>query len=533
MERVVFKHLYNYLKDNTLLYKYQSGFIPGHSTTFQLVDIYHHICQTFDNKQISCMVFCDISKVFDRVWHKGLLFKLEQNGIEGALLDWLSSYLSNRKQCVALNSSFSENKDVLAGVPQGSVLGPLLFLIYVNDIAEHLLSLTRLYADDSSLFVSASNIRDTQGILNHDLAIISLWAKQWLINFNPNKTTALLFSLRELGDVPDLIFDGVPIQFVTSHRHLGITFNEKGKWYDHIEQGLSSASKVIGVMRKLKYTFSYHALNQIYISYVRPILEYSSIVWDNCTVEQARSLEKLQNEAARIVTGLTRSVSLERLYKECNWESLAHRRNNQKIKFMYKATHDMVPSYIADLIPHLVGEATRYDLRNRSDINLPPQRTTIFQNSCIPSSIRAWNSLDDQYRDCQTLGSFCYRIKKELNSTVIIPNYYFKGNRKLCVLHCRLRNRCSDLHADLFYNHLRDNALCECQQEIEDAEHFIFRCNRYVQARVNMFHKTRQFHPLSVSDALLGRINLPAHENELLFQAIQIYIRDTGRFNNN
>ena len=101
---------------------------------------------------------------------KILLFKLKQNGIEGALLEWLSSYLSNRKQCVVLNSSFSKIKDVLAGVPQGSVIGPLRLLIYVNDIAEQLL--TRLYADNSSLFVSASNIRAVEGILNHDLVII-------------------------------------------------------------------------------------------------------------------------------------------------------------------------------------------------------------------------------------------------------------------------------------------------------------------------------------------------------------------------
>ena len=99
--------------------------------------------------------------------------------------------MSNRKQCVVLNSSFSEIKDVLAGVPQGSVLEPLLFLIYVNDIAEQLLILTRLYSDDSPLFVSASNIRDVEGILNHDLAIICKWAKQWLINFIPNNNTII------------------------------------------------------------------------------------------------------------------------------------------------------------------------------------------------------------------------------------------------------------------------------------------------------------------------------------------------------
>ena len=121
---------------------------------------------------------------------------------------------------------------------------------------------------------------------------------------------------------------------------------KKDKWHDHIENVLSSASKVIGVMRNLKHKFSFYSPNQIYISYVRPRLQHFSTVWDNCTAEQTRSFEKLQNEAARIMTGFTRSVSLE-----CNWDSLALRRYYQKLNFMYKATHDMVPSYIADLIP--------------------------------------------------------------------------------------------------------------------------------------------------------------------------------------
>ena len=108
----------------------------------------------------SCIVFCDVSKAFDRVWHKGLLFKLPQKDIEGKLLEWLNSYLSQRKQKVGLNSYFSCLKSIFAGVPQGSVLGPLLFLVYINDIAEHLPSLTRLFADDSSLFYSAAHIDD-------------------------------------------------------------------------------------------------------------------------------------------------------------------------------------------------------------------------------------------------------------------------------------------------------------------------------------------------------------------------------------
>ena len=197
-ERIVFKNMYNFLIDNNLLYKYQSGFLPHHSTVFQLIDIFHNICQAFDNSMFSCIVFCDVSKAFDRVWHKGLLFKLRQNGIDGKLLEWLNSYLSQRKQKVCLKSCYSGLKSIFAGVPQGSVLGPLLFLVYINDIAKQLLSLTRLFADDSSLFYAAANIADIAGIINHDLQLLSNWAKQWLVTFNPLKTEAVLFTLKKL-----------------------------------------------------------------------------------------------------------------------------------------------------------------------------------------------------------------------------------------------------------------------------------------------------------------------------------------------
>ena len=177
MERVVFKYLYNFFQINNLIYPYQSGFLPGHSTVYQLIDIYHQICQSIDAKQHTCMVFCDISKAFDRVWHKGLIFKLRQNGMHGELLSWISDYLSQRKQKVFIGSSVSNFQFLSAGIPQGSVLGPLFFLIYVNDIADNLLSITRLFADDTSIASSSSNLMDIEGILNHDLRCITLWAK--------------------------------------------------------------------------------------------------------------------------------------------------------------------------------------------------------------------------------------------------------------------------------------------------------------------------------------------------------------------
>ena len=230
------------------------------------------------------MVFCDVSKAFDRVWHKGLVFKLK-HVISGSLLDRITDYLSNRSQRVVIRSCSSTLKPVLAGVPQGSVLGPLLFLIYVNDIAESLLSLTRLFADDSSLFCSASSVADLQGIINHDWQILSAWAKQWLISSNALKTEAILFNLKHFSNLPHIILDGIPIKFVSDHKHLGLTPSNKDQWHKHIENIVVSASKVIGIMRKLKYTFHRVALNQIYISYILPILEYSAAVCDNCTMQ--------------------------------------------------------------------------------------------------------------------------------------------------------------------------------------------------------------------------------------------------------
>ena len=156
------------------------------------------------------MVFLDISKTFDRIWHKGLIFKLKQNGIDGGFLEWVSYYLSDRKQKVAIRNASSSLMSVKAGVPQGSVLGPLLFLVYANDIAESLLSLTRLFAGDSSLFYSAATIKDIEGIINHNLRMLDRWAAQWLINFNPLKTEVMLFTLRLVDSLPNIIFDVHP-----------------------------------------------------------------------------------------------------------------------------------------------------------------------------------------------------------------------------------------------------------------------------------------------------------------------------------
>ena len=162
------------------------------------------------------------------------------------------------------------------------------------------------------------------------------------------------------------------------HKHLGVTLSHDTKWHEHINSILSSAARILGTMRKLKYCISRKSLNQIYISFLRPVLEYSVVVWDGCTLYEKESLEKIQHEAARIVTGLIRSVSIEKLYSEIGWLSLSERRKYQKLITTFKSKLGMLPSYLSDLFPQIVGTSLRYNLRNASDYVVFNRRTELF-----------------------------------------------------------------------------------------------------------------------------------------------------------
>ena len=159
-------------------------------------------------------------------------------------------------------------------------------------------------------------------------------------------------------------------------------------------------------MRKSKYSISRNALNQMYMSYLLTVVVYASVVWDGCSEQDSQTLLNIQNEAAQIVTGLTRSVPLENLYKECRWAILLQRRQQHELSFMYNVNSGMVPSYIQDLIPPLVSEIFDYPLRNNGNISVPLIRASISQKSCIPSAIRIWNSLDDNLKNISTLPTF-------------------------------------------------------------------------------------------------------------------------------
>ena len=307
-ERLVFKHLYNHLHENNLLSSLQSGFIPGDSTVNQLTFLYN--LSALDAGKEVRAVFCDISKAFDRVWHTGLLAKLRAAGVTGEVLAWFSNYLSNRKQRVILPGAVSDWTYIKAGVPQGSILGPLLFLIYINDIVHDIGSNIRLFADDTSLFIIVDNPLIAATNLKTDLEKISRWATTWLVSFNPTKTESLLLSRKLNSDQhPPIFMQNHQISEVSTHKHLGSLFSNDCTWHNHINYIQDKAWFRVNIMRKLKFKLDRKCLEIIYTAFIRPLLEYGDVIWNNCTLQDKYELDKIQNEAARIATGTTKLVS--------------------------------------------------------------------------------------------------------------------------------------------------------------------------------------------------------------------------------
>ena len=284
-EKIIFNNLYNYLITNKLITKNQSGFCPGDSTTNQLLYLINEIHEAFNDPK--CLeirsVFLDIAKAFDKVWHEGLIFKLQRNGVSGKLLKLLKNYLCDRKQRVVLNGFFSEYSTVESGVPQGSVLGPLLFLVFINDLESDIKSNIKFFADDTMLFSLVKNPVLSANELNNDLESIRRWAFQWKLEFNPDPTkqaTEMLFSCkRKSSEHPQLFFNGSVVTQVHEQKHLGLILEPKLSFVKHLHEKMIKAKKNIGILKHLSRFLPLKTLDHMYKALVRSHLDYCDIIY--------------------------------------------------------------------------------------------------------------------------------------------------------------------------------------------------------------------------------------------------------------
>ena len=532
-EKIVFKYLYNYFRDHFLISVWQSGFLPGSSTVTQLTEIYDQFCKAINSGKEIRVVFLDISKAFDRVWHKGLLHKLKACGITGRLLEWLKDYLSDRQQRVIVNGKFSEWGKIEAGVPQGSVLGPLLFLIFINDITHVIRHCKiRLFADDTCLFMEIDDPTVQANEINDDLDKLNEWANKWHVTFSPPKTEEMVISRKRTKvDHPPLMLGGQQIIRVPHHKHLGLTLAQDLTWGVHLNEVRDKANNRLGILRSLKYKLDRLSLERIYLAYIRPILEYGDIIWDKSPEEIVSPLESIQLNAARVVIGATAKCSTEGLYKETSWEPLHKRREFHRLTLMHSIVHGKAPSYLIDLLPGQINVRTNYPLRNSDNIDQIMGRVRVYEKSFFPNTITLWNNFDRDSKELPSTKGFKYRHKALLPKKN--PLFFF-GGRLEAAIHARMRIGNSPLNADLSnILHVIESPLCSCDTGAEETvQHFFFDCPLFRAKRAELVQNLLP-HTIKRKDYKHLLFGIPDSDhlvNTHVFSAVHLYIRETKRF---
>ena len=337
-------------------------------------------------------------------------------------------------------------------------------------------------------------------ILNQNLDRVKNWAQQWIVDFNAEKTKCMNISNHNRQQLP-VYFNGVELEDVDSHKHLGVTLSNTLSWSKHIDSIASNVTKMIDVIRMLKYDVDRESLETIYFTYMRPKLEYASQIWDDCSKRDKDKLENIQLYAARIVTGAKKGTSHQLLYNETCWPTLADRRKNVKLAHMHKIINKNVPSYLSDILPPKVGDAVEYGLRNRCNFIPIACRTEKLRKSFIPDGLRLWNDLEAEVRSIEDIPEFKNRLKDVSTKSFKLFNF---GERHLNIIHSQLRLQCSNLKAHLYSLHVVDDPHCHCNAEVEDSSHFFMQCPLYHVQRLELINSVQQLCNFNVNILLYG-----------------------------
>ena len=556
-EKIIYSSIYEFLEKHSLLSDRQSGFRPGDSTINQLLAITHEIFSAFD----CCppldvrSVYLDISKAFDRVWHEGLIFKIRRCGIRGDLLNLLNSFLSKRQQRTVINGKCSSWEGVSAGVPQGSILGPLLFLVYINDLPDGLQSNIRIYADDTSLFSVVHNPNLSSDVLSSDLSLIKSWAYQWKMSFNPEpskQAVQLIFSRKRVQvDHPEIYFNNIEVSQVEEHKHLGLILDKKLNFSSHIKELLGKANKGIGMIKLLSRYLPRSSLDQIYKLHVRSHFDYCDVIYHVPPVDNPYShensqnflmnrLESMQYNAALAITGAWRGTSREKLYQELGWESLSDRRWYRRLVLFFKVINGLAPTYLSSLLPD--RREQRYNLRKMNSILAPKCRTDALKNSFFPHCINEWNNLSLEFREVRSLSLFKTRLISLVRPVKgqLYGIHDLHGVRRLT----QLRVGLSPLREHRFkHNFVNTNdPMCLSNDGIENTVHFMLLCQEYTVHRAVLLGKVT---PICASYGvdcntfdneellrllLYGNDAFNESSNKDILSATILYINSTNRF---
>lgn len=408
-ERIIYDQVYGYLTENNLISSQQSGFRSLHSTVTALLEATNDWAFNIDKGSVNAVVFLDLKKAFDTVDHTILLSKLFEYGIRGNAYEWFRSYLDNRNQQCFVNGSLSNSQILTCGIPQGTILGPLLFILYINDLPNCLSnSVARMYADDTHLTFASNNIETINDVMNHDLSNVNTWLTANKLTLNSSKTEFMLIGSRQrLGTYdtsPKLIIGGDIIKQVSSVKSLGVHIDENLSWNMHIEKIAKKIASGIGAIKRCRPFVNRTTLESVFNALVQPYFNYCSEVWGHCNKSLSNKLQKLQNRAARILTFSSYDTSADPLLEQLNWKRLDTQRQIQVATMVYKSIHGLAPDYLGSLFTKYNPP---YNLRNSENkLAVPLPRTNFLKNSFSYNGAVIWNSLSPELRQAKSLKSF-------------------------------------------------------------------------------------------------------------------------------
>jgi len=337
--------------------------------------------------------------------------------VRGTGLQWFKSYLTNRKQYVCVNNAVnSKTNEIICGVPQGSILGPLLFLIYINDIVKisPILNMI-LFADDTNLFISGKNLTETVTKLNQELCKLSNWFKVNKLSLNVKKTNYIIFrnKSKKIEKIPEIIIDNCKINPVTSCKFLGVIINENLSWADHIETIRKKISKNIGLIKHIKHQLSVDVLRSLYFALVSPYLEYCNMVWAIGSNTALNQLFITQKRAIRVISNSRWNAHTAPLFKNLKILTILELNKLQIACFMYRVNRNLVPSFFVDMFC-LNSNVHSHSTRQANNYHIRLCRTTLFKNTLRNTGAVIWNSLDANIRTVPTLSAFRNHYKSLL-----------------------------------------------------------------------------------------------------------------------
>lgn len=421
-EKVVCNRLTNYLTKYSILHNGQYGFRSNHDTTLAVIDMVDKITTAIDSSQYSIGIFIDLSKAFDTINHKILLAKLSHYGIRGVALEWFKSYLTNRYQYVEFNGATSSLLKITCGVPQGSILGPVLFLLYINDIvnATDVLQLI-LFADDTNIFLSDTNLDRLILTANYELAFIVKWFDSNKLSLNLTKTNFIIFcSARKKYLKPQvkIKLNGIAVEQVQSAKFLGVHIDEHLKWDKHIQQVASKLSKNIGILAKLKYFLPYTVLLMLYNTLVLPYLSYCNLIWACTSTNTLNPLIVLQKRAVRTIARTGSRAHTSPLFKNLYLLKLKDICYFQTILFMFKFLQSRLPPKFNNYFT-FVSSVHSYSTRSSSAAFTIPFCHTSIRQTCIRyQGPLAWNKLPSDIKLSHSVSKF-----KDILKLYIIAQY--------------------------------------------------------------------------------------------------------------